>query len=1391
MVQSAAHPYGIPSEVLQFQTGDEREYPVGFCHEYAKAALEILGDTGSFVEVFSGPNAPLSVSVGAAINSPVPGSKLAHNGKGDKVELQHLSQLVSSHPLQGEPSVVPGEFNPPEMAQMRSHGHAPARSVSAQEAFYRRAAIGSARQPGYGKRVQLIPDGLQDPIRHIHEALKLEHPFNDEHALKPEHQQALEQMAKFETQALQDRMKVLGEWRALAASSEIETLQNTHESLACSCAVKLGRKPRTALMETLGSRYGIEDPAVPKLCLTGMPIVGKALESPFFHPYHVPAAITVAELLKTSPLRRASTLRRVKLMAQSGGDDMAQAIWKKTLKEVAAGTMAGPFTLERHGKYLNLVPSFGLKQGDKYRRIDDHSASHNNLAAERTQQIQMAMVDYLMTMVSSMGKSFRGSLVIGTEDMAGAYRQVPLTDSQISISVTAVYNPELEQTQLFEIYGQPFGAAHAVPNFYRVAEWACRLMVRAYHVMIDHFFDDYFAVLRDLEAESTMFCIREAFRLIGLVLDPEKSQPPSDFAMVLGVAFNTKSLREQKLLLVEPKPTRVSNLCALVDRIIQEGSLAPSLAASLLGKFGFLCSTLFGKVGRCCTGAIRARQYGHPDETALTPSILTSLHLIKLFAKTAPRREMSLGEADPPLILYTDASDVPGRPEGQWVQGVPGAGASLRRAVPGFFGDADAFGAEAFDGFAEVAETPEAAPAKAKSVAAKPKAKTLTKAPAVTKAKAPGARPKAAERPASPASVPSSPARSTNSRTNSPAGRPRPGSLGSFSESIRAAQAGSGSPNQAKARAVSPNQAKARAASPASQAKARAASPASQAVPKRSAGSRSTTPKASPRSSTAVAKVPPARIASKAAPKARPKSGASLEVPEATSRSPSPRSRSPTRPTSRSPTFPRSPSDSRPSSPSKPGSPSPRRTGLASPKSPPARSPPRSPRTSPKSPPLTRPGSTPRTVPQRRTILSPSSSEGSPLKERQLYREVERKQKELDELKRRLEEEQVKAEKREDEVSSLQRRRQNTWEWQLDQQRNEWLPMLVEDERGRLLHQVSLALAQTRSSLSNGRVQVRKSLDQMQMENQELQSQVGQLENELQHERGVSAELRHVTEELKQKVVKIEKESAHISADALRLQEQEEVTSQRSPLEEALQELQDTLQGERQKLLDAHEKMKTFQQEAAQNRIQLQESRKRFEDLELETKRNMEEKELDLRTARAEGRSAALAERRRQELEEDLMELRNETKGLQRAAQDNQRLLLRSSFETWHSRCLQVLLQRSEELGQNSQEGLGRQLAAQEEKEVKVLLEGFQTVVPDGVVLCQAWGISAGVAAEPLDATLRRLQQLPARQLRRLDLHTLPEFLQRNLNFLRSLPTELRIHQWFRYVYGHEDPSED
>lgn len=48
-------------------------------------------------------------------------------------------------------------------------------------------SVQAGRQPGYGKRTQLIADGLKDPKLHLEEAIKLERPFSQEWALKPDH----------------------------------------------------------------------------------------------------------------------------------------------------------------------------------------------------------------------------------------------------------------------------------------------------------------------------------------------------------------------------------------------------------------------------------------------------------------------------------------------------------------------------------------------------------------------------------------------------------------------------------------------------------------------------------------------------------------------------------------------------------------------------------------------------------------------------------------------------------------------------------------------------------------------------------------------------------------------------------------------------------------------------------------------------------------------------------------------------------------------------------------------------------------------------------------------------------------------------------------------------
>ena len=605
-------------KVLQFTTGDEREYPAGFCKEYAKCASTILAPSGTFLEVFSGPNAPLSKAVAATLGETLRGGKF-QTQRGVKQELQRISQLINCEV-------------PPAVHEQTK------RESTVESKPNRLSMLESGKQPGYGKRTQLIPDGLVSTKKHVREALKLEHPFTTLESLKEDHRIALENQQESCEATVQDRLRALASWRQLSKSQDILKL---------------------------------EDKEVPKLCLTGMPIVGEALESPFFEPYKVPAAITLEELLASSQKRRASTINRVAFMAQKSSVAQAQSIYAKTLKEVQKGTMGGPYSHEelvrKYGSYYNVIPSFGLEQGTdeagkpKYRRIDDHTAGFTNLAATRTQRINMAMCDYLVVMVRAHYDRHLSAVTIGTEDMQGAYRQLALPDRQGMISVTAVYDPSSETVKLFTMHGQPFGAGHSVPNFYRLAEWACRVLVRGFNIVLDHFFDDYFYIDRPQCGTSASFCLNEGFRLLGLTLDPDKSQPPSEVAHVLGVAFNTQALLSERILRVQPKPSRKQNFKLLVRGILRRDLLPPSLAASVIGKFGFLCSTLFGKVGRFCTGVVRRRQYStNPDHT-LNEELKVALNLMVHIVTVSKDRTCTLGTPSPPAILYTDASDVPHR----------------------------------------------------------------------------------------------------------------------------------------------------------------------------------------------------------------------------------------------------------------------------------------------------------------------------------------------------------------------------------------------------------------------------------------------------------------------------------------------------------------------------------------------------------------------------------------------------------------------------------------------------------------------------------------------------------------------------------------------------------
>ena len=666
-------PQVLEGRVKSFSTGEEREYPKGFCESYAAGVSRLadrLGSSITFVEIFSGPHAPLSKAVAESLEDDEYTTPESLKDV-DQYIISEASKIEDLKVTAGK-SLEPGETKRVTNLNRDLPGSSQSKeSVGLQPEVdrSRNEAVQAGKQPSYGKRQQLIPDGLGDPLKHLELAKQLPHPFDAENAVKADHVNNISFVADRKSKlVIEFRLKALHELQQMADGCRRRQIQAN--SCAAWTAKKLGLKIQTELMKQLQQTHLIEDTDVPRICLEGANITGKALESPFFEEWDVPPKLNEEEFHKTKRERSLSSIDRVKRMAQAGSVELAEAIHAKTGKEVAKQTMGPPMSWEQIDDLFQgdfqVVPSFGLEQGGpgvekKFRRIDDHTAAGNNLQAHRRQKVPMAMVDYLGALVKVVArKTGKSDLRLATEDMTGAYRQVPLAPQDVRYSVTGVYNPHTRRVDLHLMYGQPFGAGHAVPNFCRVAEWIARLLQRRFRLIVDHFFDDFWLVEPAELADSAMFVLRECFAILGFQLDGEKSQTPSSVQAVLGVLFNTQALAHEKIFHVQAKPSRVANLTRLIDKVLSEDSLSPTLAASIVGKFGFLCSTLFGKVGRCCTAALRHRQYSNTSFLGLTEPIKLSLHLMKEFLQLVPSREIKL-EAQQPLLVYTDASDVPHR----------------------------------------------------------------------------------------------------------------------------------------------------------------------------------------------------------------------------------------------------------------------------------------------------------------------------------------------------------------------------------------------------------------------------------------------------------------------------------------------------------------------------------------------------------------------------------------------------------------------------------------------------------------------------------------------------------------------------------------------------------
>lgn len=175
----------------------------------------------------------------------------------------------------------------------------------------------------------MIADGLKDPWLHLEAAKQLYVPLDGFSSLHPD----LAQSAAYITSGADvARVRVQTIIYLERFAAELRPQRDLEWAQLGENFAKLPVKPHTPLMEYLGNQVCIEDHVLPKLLLTGLPIIGPAAVSPFFLPKPKPSALSLIDFVATAPDRRLTIIEAVLTQGRRCDPAQARAVFEKTQK---------------------------------------------------------------------------------------------------------------------------------------------------------------------------------------------------------------------------------------------------------------------------------------------------------------------------------------------------------------------------------------------------------------------------------------------------------------------------------------------------------------------------------------------------------------------------------------------------------------------------------------------------------------------------------------------------------------------------------------------------------------------------------------------------------------------------------------------------------------------------------------------------------------------------------------------------------------------------------------------------------------------------------------------------------------------------------------------------
>ena len=169
-----------------------------------------------------------------------------------------------------------------------------------------------------------------------------------------------------------------------------------------------------------------------------------------------------------------------------------------------------------------------------------------------------------------------------------------------------------------------------------------------------HYVDDYSQVDFASSKCSVQHALARISKIVGFPVEPSKRQTMAASNVALGVAMDlTKVHEESSPIRFFPAPGRVDGILKIIESALDESSLAPGIADSLVGKLGFLATSSYGRCGRAANAPLRQVANG---STTSWVAIRDALEFFQRIVPNIPHRTQRF--APPPALyaVYSDAS---------------------------------------------------------------------------------------------------------------------------------------------------------------------------------------------------------------------------------------------------------------------------------------------------------------------------------------------------------------------------------------------------------------------------------------------------------------------------------------------------------------------------------------------------------------------------------------------------------------------------------------------------------------------------------------------------------------------------------------------------------------